>query len=57
MGGGYVLMIDGYMPKQDVADMLLDIRNGVSAIIGDCDYTVEVTKDLIDAKLKELGGV
>lgn len=54
MVGGDVRVVEGYIAKQVVVDILLDIRHGVSEIPTDCDYTVETTVDLIDNKLKEV---
>jgi hypothetical protein len=47
-------MIVGALLKEDVVDMLLDLRNGVSNIPSDCCYTISTTLDMIDLKLKEL---
>lgn len=49
-------MIEGYMPKQDVADMLLDLRNFVA---GQFDVNEEIHSpqriiEEFDLKLKEI---
>jgi len=47
-------VITGALLKEDVVNILLDIRNGVSAVQTDCDYTVETIIDMIDLQLREL---
>jgi hypothetical protein len=49
-------MIEGYMPKQDVADMLLDLRNYVAAQM-DVNEEIHSPQRIIeefDLKLKEI---
>jgi hypothetical protein len=51
---GDVQVMEGFIPREQVINMLLDLRNGVSNIPSDCSYTISTTLDMIDLKLKEL---
>lgn len=49
-------MIEGYIPKQDVADMLLDLRNAFTDLFDGYkgDVVVKSFEEEIDLKLKEI---